>query len=218
MSSTEPAGAPPADDTGSRDDVTLRTLSALGGGGPDAFRAAANFNDLLRAASRHCRRLVQCETARIWVMRRGGRRLVARDFVDDGDRHGAERRLGRGEGLAGWAIENERSLRLEDHDPRPELRGEVPPFQSALVIPLFRRGEVFAAIECLNKLGGGGFTDADFDRLDVASEHVAFALDNALLYDETERRALEKEVLLEISRALATPLDLDEVIEAIFKS
>ncbi|HTM58337.1 MAG TPA: SpoIIE family protein phosphatase [Candidatus Udaeobacter sp.] len=211
----DPADAPPAEDI--RDDVTLRTLSALGAGATDV-PTGANFNDLLRAASRHCRRLVHCESARIWVVRRGGRRLVARDFNDDGDQKGKERRLARGEGLAGWAIENERSLRLSEGEPLPPLHGKVPAFKSALVIPLFRRGTVFAAIECLNKLGEDGFTDADFDRLDVASEHVAFALDNALLYAETERRALEKEVLLEISRALATPLDLDEVIEAIFKS
>jgi len=206
----------PTDTSATRDDVTLRTLTALSTA--DAFHAAANFNDLLRAASRHCRRLVDCETARIWVARRGGRRLVARDFAEDSDRTGTELRLARGEGLAGWAIAHERSLRLDQGEAPPDLRGPTPPFQNALVIPMFRRGAVFAAIECLNKRGDGNFTDADFDRLDVASEHVAFALDNALLYDETERRALEKEVLLEISRALATPLDLDEVIDAIFKA
>ncbi|MBI1799681.1 MAG: SpoIIE family protein phosphatase [Candidatus Eisenbacteria bacterium] len=200
------------------DDLTLHTLSALGTGASDAFHAAENFSDLLRAVSRHCRRLVDCDTARIWVARRGGRRLVARDFSDAGERGGAELRLLRGEGLAGWSLQHERSLRLDPGDPLPGLRGAVPAFRSAMVIPMFRRGEAFAAIECLDKRGGGGFSDADFDRLDVASENVAFALDNALLYEETERRALEKEVLLEVSRALATPFDLDEVIEAIFKS
>ena len=85
------------------------------------------------------------------------------------------------------------------------------------MVPLLRRGEPFGAIECLDKRGGE-FTDADFDRLEVAAESVAFALDYALLYQETERRALEKEVLLEVTRALATPLDLDDVIEAIFQS
>src|SRR6267378_5141196 len=145
-----PSSATPADKAQSRDDVTLRTLSALGTGASDATHASSNFNDLLRAASRHCRRLVQCEIARIWVLRRAGRRLVARDFTDETDRTGTELRLARREGLAGWAVENERSLRLNQGDPRPEFRGRVPAFRNALVIPLFRRGEVFAAIECLN--------------------------------------------------------------------
>jgi serine phosphatase RsbU (regulator of sigma subunit) len=200
-------------------DTVLRSLSALGNLPGESFLSDANLNDLLRAASRHLRKLVDCRVVRIWVARRGGRRLVARTF--DGEPGGAavagESRLAQGEGLAGWAVEHEQPLRLAPGEPRPALRGTVEPFESALVIPLFRRGDAFGAIECLDRRGGP-FTDADFDHLDVAAEHVAFALDNALLYEETERRALEKEVLLEISKTLSAPLDLDEVIEAIFRS
>jgi sigma-B regulation protein RsbU (phosphoserine phosphatase) len=71
---------------------------------------------------------------------------------------------------------------------------------------------------CAAASRAGEFSDADFDRLEVAAENVAFALDYALLYQETERRALEKEVLLEITRALSSPLELDGVIAAIFSS
>jgi len=215
MSETPQADAPVADDD--RENV-LRSLAALGTLPGDSFQADANLNDLLRSASRHVRRLVDCRQVRIWVLRRGGRRLVARVYDEDGAGIAGELRLARGEGLAGWAVEHERSLRLGPGEPPPEgLRGEHAGFESALVIPLFRRGEVFGAIECRDRRGGP-FTDADFDHLDVASEHVAFALDNALLFEETERRALEKEVLLEISKTLSAPLELDGVIEAILRS
>jgi serine phosphatase RsbU (regulator of sigma subunit) len=215
---TEPTA--PGTESRVHDDVMLRTISALGTASAEGSQAASsNFNELLRNATRHVRRLVNCESVRIWVMRRGGRRLVAFEFPEDGPaRTPVERRLLRGEGLAGWAIEHERSLRIDPGEPRPALREPVPDFRSALVLPLFRRGGVFAAIECLDKRGGAAFSDADFDRLDVASEHIAFALDNALLYEETERRALEKEVLLEISKTLATPFDVEEVIAEIFKT
>src|SRR5438105_2282898 len=198
--------------------LALRSLEALENQTTSAFHSANNFNDLLRIASRHVRRLVDCELARIWVARRAGQRLVAREFPGDREEEPIERRVGRGEGLAGWAVANEQPLRLAPGERRPGFAGEVPQFQSALVMPLFRRGEAFGAIECLNKRGGGGFTDADFDRLDIAAEHVAFALDNALLYQETERRALEKEVLLEVAKTLSAPLELDELLEAIFTS
>src|SRR5436309_2676312 len=72
--------------------------------------------------------------------------------------------------------------------------------------------------ESLDKRGGGAFSDADFERLELASEQVAFALDNALLFDETERRALEKDVLLEVTKTLSASLDLDQVIEAMFRA
>ena len=202
----------------SQREAALRSLSVLGTPTGDSFQSDANLNDLLRAASRHVRRLVDCRLVRVWVARRGGQRLVAREFDDDRGCLAGELRLARGEGLAGWAVAHERSLRLGPGEPPPpDLAPPAAPFASALVIPLFRRGEAFGAIECLDRQGGP-FSDADFDHLDVAAEHVAFALDNALLYEETEHRALEKEVLLEISKTLSAPLDLDEVIEAIFRS
>ena len=199
-------------------EAVLRSLSALGTLPGESFQSDANLNDLLRAATRHVRRLVDCRLVRIWVSRHRGRRLVARVFDEERGGLATVLRRAAGEGLAGWSIARERSLRLGPGEPPPtDLKGETEAFASALVIPLFRRGEVFGAIECLDR-EGGSFGDADFDHLDVASEHVAFALDNALLYEETERRALEKEVLLEISKTLSAPLDLDEVIEVIFRT
>ena len=205
-------------------ETALPRISAQSLIGPDGIAGPERFQELLRAATRQCRRLVDCERVLIWVVRSGGRRLVARDFGDEG---GPPRQLrrGRGEGLAGWVILEGRALRLSPGDPRPpDVTGEHDPEQAALVLPLFRgtrsrdgAGEAFGAIECLGKRGGG-FTAADFDRLEVAAEGVAFALDYALLSQEIERRALEKEVLLDITRVLAKPFDLEEVVEAIFGS
>ena len=190
----------------------ISALSLLG----DGLQGSGQFDELLRSASRQCQRLVDCEHVRIWVARRGGRRLVAREFQDG--QAASEHRLPKGEGLAGWVMAHGTALRLGPADPRPEgLRGALPEFRTALVLPLLRRGEPFGAIECMEKRVGE-FTAADFDRLEVAAESVSLALDHALLYQEMERRALEKDVLLDITRTLSAPFDLEEVIEAIFKS
>lgn len=198
-------------------DAALPRISAQALIGPEGVGGPDHLLELLRAATRQCRKLVDCESVRIWVARRGGRRLVAREFPEDG---GAphERRIGAGEGVAGWVLAHGRPLRLGAGEAPPAgLRGPEAPPRSALAVPLLRRGEPFGVIECLGKRGGD-FTDADFDRLEVAAEGVSFALDYALLYQEIERRALEKEVLLDITRSLAAPFDLEEVIEAIMQS
>ncbi len=183
--------------------------------GPDGIAGPERFQELLRAATRQCRRLVDCETVRIWVARSGGRRLVAKDFPEAGGLP-RELRVNRGEGLAGWVMLEGSALRLAPGDPRPPgIVGATDPGESALVLPLFRRGEPFGAIECLGKRDGV-FSAADFDRLEVAAEGVAFALDYALLSQEIERRALEKDVLLDVTRLLAAPFDLEEVVAAIF--
>jgi serine phosphatase RsbU (regulator of sigma subunit) len=179
---------------------------------------ASRFNDLVRAASRHCRDLVRCRSARIWVLRRGGRRLVARDYPERGDGPWTEVRLAAGEGLAGWTVAHDRSLRLGPGERPPGYRGPDPEFRSALVVPLRRRGQAFAAIECLDRRDGAPFSADDLEQLEAEADHIAVALDNALLTAELERRALEKEVLFEVTRTLSASLDLDEVFEAILRA
>ncbi len=197
-------------------DIALRTITALGDIAGDGFQAATHMDDLLQAVIRHTQKVVGAETVRVWLARRGGRRLVAREFPPQGEP--VERRLRRGEGLAGWVIGLGEPLRLTAAGPRPEFRGPVPELRTALVVPLFRRGAAFGAIECIDKKGGGDFDDRDLENLVTAAEHIAFALDNALLYDETERRSLEREVLLEVSRTLSASVDFDELVVTIFKA
>jgi phosphoserine phosphatase RsbU/P len=217
VSSVPDAGSPPGPEDHEPGETTL-PAELLQRAGEAEARASEAFSELLRAASRQCRRLVGCRTARIWVVRRAGRRLVAFEFPDEDGGAPVELRRGGDEGPAGWAIRNRKPLHLGPDDPRPPFKGAVEPHDAMIVIPLFRRGEVFAAIECLDKIDGGPFTDEDYDRLEAASEQIALALDNAMLHQATERRALEKDVLLEVSKTLSAPLDMDDVIEAILKA
>ncbi len=209
--SHEPAPAPPLT---TPSEQALPRISVQSLIGPDGIVGPERFNDLLRAATRQCRRLVDCEHVRVWVERSAGRRLVARDFPEGAEP--IEVRQPSEEGLAGWVLARGESLRLAAGDPLPEgVKGTVDRGTSALVLPLFRRGEPFGVIECLGKRDGA-FTDVDYDRLEVAAEGVAFALDYALLWQETERRALETDVLLEVNQLLAAPFELEDVVEAIF--
>ena len=200
------AGAPaPAADRPSPPDLTAAS-----------FRSATSFLELMRSSSRFCARLLDCEVARIWISRRDGKKLVARDFVDGGTP--VVHRASGGRGLAGWVIERGRSLRLAAGESAPGLDARLPGFRAALVVPLVRRGRIIAAIECLDPRGRPAFSQDDQDRLEVAGEHLALALDNALLVEETERRALEKDALFETAKALAAPLEVEEVIETMLRA
>src|SRR5258706_13291083 len=109
----------------------------------------AGLDDLLRASTHHCRQMLAGEYARIWLARRGGRRLVAREG-GEGAAPRAVRRMARGEGLAGWVIARGKPLRLAAGELPEGARGRIEPFRSALLVPLYRRGKAFAAIECVD--------------------------------------------------------------------
>src|SRR5262245_44856845 len=128
----------PLDPDESTEDL-LGTLAALGATPGGAVQAAGNLNVLARVAIRHLRKLVDAGRMRLWITRRGGRRLEGREFPSE-DAGPVMARLAAGEGLAGWCIEHGQALRLAPGDARPMLlRGEMPEFASALVVPLFRR-------------------------------------------------------------------------------
>jgi hypothetical protein len=152
-------------------DDLLKTLSGLGAPSGGAMQAANNLTHFVRAANRHVQRLVHARRVRLWITRRGGRRLEGREFPD-ADGPPIVQRVPRGEGLAGWCVEHGQPLRISPGEARPDLRGELPEFESALVLPVFRRGEAFGAIECLDHIGGSGFAVGDLDQLELSSDHI----------------------------------------------
>ena len=59
------------------------------------------------------------------------------------------------------------------------------------------------------------FDENELRVLRLLANHAAISVENARLYEETRRRALEQETLREAALALTTALDRDEVIERI---
>ena len=56
-------------------ETAVKTLPSLVLHLSEGFDASTNLTELLRAAGRHVRKLVDCQTSRIWLGRRAGRRL-----------------------------------------------------------------------------------------------------------------------------------------------
>jgi len=89
--------------------------------------------------------------------------------------------------------------------------------RSIMCQPLLVRGLSIGVIYVDNKVKAGIFSEADLELLEAFATQAAVAIDNALLFSQTDaalaRRVTELETLREIDRELNTRLDFDRVLE-----
>ena len=135
--------------------------------------------------------------------------------------------LPRGRGVLGVLIEDPRPLRLADVGAHPQSYGfpvAHPVMNTFLGVPILIRGQVWGNLYLTEKEGGGEFTDADEEAAVVLGQWTATAIENARLYESSERRREQAERALlgldaarDIADAIAGVEELDRVLELTVK-
>ncbi len=123
-----------------------------------------------------------------------------------------------GRGILGELIRHPEPLRLTDLGGHPRSYGfppHHPPMRTFLGVPIRVRDEVFGNLYLTEKRGGTDFDDDDQAVLTTLSIAAGVAIDNARMYDESRRRERRLEALGEITRALLSGADADEVLHLI---
>lgn len=95
-------------------------------------------------------------------------------------------------GINGRAYATRQIIAADDVRLDPDYFPLVPDTRSELVVPILRGERVLGHID-LQSPQVNGFRDADLDFLRVLSDQVAVALENARLYQEAQRHAIELE-------------------------
>lgn len=126
-----------------------------------------------------------------------------------------------GQGVVGWVTQYREGIILNDpNDPRVEsFIRQMPDIEvrSIISVPLVGKGQMIGVVEAINK-ADGPFTSADLDILAGLNNQIAVAIDNAHLYREIKREALEKDILLQVGKKLSGSLELNEVLREIMAS
>jgi two-component system, NarL family, sensor histidine kinase DevS len=135
--------------------------------------------------------------------------------------------LPHGRGVLGVLIEDPRPLRLADVGRHPQSFGfpaAHPVMKTFLGVPILIRGQAWGNLYLTDKEGGGEFTDADEEAAVVLAQWTATAIENARLYEASERRREEAERAVlglqaarNITDAIAGVGELDRVLELIVK-
>lgn len=106
--------------------------------------------------------------------------------------------------VAGWVVQTGKPLVVPDActDPRVYRKAdEQSAFttRSILAIPLIARGNVIGVLEAVNKQDGAEFTEEDIELLTVLGDQAAVAVQNALLFQQSD-------LIAEIVHEMRTPL------------
>jgi GAF domain-containing protein/DNA-binding response OmpR family regulator len=103
-----------------------------------------------------------------------------------------------------------------DHDPRTiQIPGTPHQDDARLMVAPLLAGEKVSGMMAVWRTGGELYTQADLDFLKELSQQAAIAIQNAQLFNESERRAREMVALAEVSREISATLDLSTVLNQI---
>ncbi len=130
--------------------------------------------------------------------------------------------LPEGQGLAARAIAEGRPVGSPDllnddavllpEDLRPRLAAAG--YRAVLAVPLRVKGAIIGTMLIADD-SVRRFSEPEVELAQTVADHAAITLENARLYEETERRRREAEALAEISRALTQTLKLDVIAQTI---
>jgi signal transduction histidine kinase len=113
--------------------------------------------------------------------------------------------LPEGKGLLGALIDDPRTIRLRSIEDDPRSVGfppHHPPMTSFLGVPLLVRGKVFGNLYLTERTDGGEFTADDEELVAALAATAGVAIENARLYEQSQRRQDWLQASAKITRQL----------------
>jgi signal transduction histidine kinase len=120
-----------------------------------------------------------------------------------------------GRGILGVVIRVAEPLRLRSIADDPRSVGfppNHPPMKTFLGVPVLLRGKAFGNLYLTEKAGGEEFTEEDVELTRLLAAQAAVAIENARLHESSSRWLGQLESLNEISSALASQIELDQIL------
>ncbi|MEE8576848.1 MAG: SpoIIE family protein phosphatase [candidate division Zixibacteria bacterium] len=185
------------------------------------FNSTLDYEELMGSVLRLILKAVDCDGALVFRVDHS-RNDVRIRMMKRGEGKVHQQRHEISESIAGYALKYAEPVVVNEaqSDDRVdhgmyELSGIK--VSSLLTVPLIGKGQMIGVVEALNG-ENGGFSEQDQDIIVGLTNQIAVAIDNSHLMRELKREALERELLMEVSKKLSGSLQLDDVLDEILKS
>jgi sigma-B regulation protein RsbU (phosphoserine phosphatase) len=119
-----------------------------------------------------------------------------------------------GQGITGMAVEQRRSVLVDDVSKQPRYINANPSVRSELAVPLITKKRVIGVID-IQASKKSYFTEEHSRLLTLVAARISTAIENARLYTRVARQAQTLTVLSEISRELTSILNVDQLFKRI---
>ncbi|HET9214781.1 MAG TPA: GAF domain-containing sensor histidine kinase [Gaiellaceae bacterium] len=184
-----------------------------------ALSSELSLDSLLQRLVEAAAQLTDARYAALGVIDPAGRGLER--FITTGideETRAAIGDLPRGRGILGVLISEATPLRLHHIADDPRSVGfppNHPPMGTFLGVPVLLRGTAYGNLYLTEKEGGADFTDEDEELVTMLASQAAVAIENARLYESTNRWSQQLQALLEVGNALAEEVDLPRLLDLI---
>ena len=165
-------------------------------------------------------RAVSCHAAFIYLYEKERERLVLASSSEHYQHLVGKIELALGEGINGWVAMTLQPVLLKDNamnDPRfryyPELEDDK--FQSVMTIPIIGKDRRLIGVITLHTVAPHEFTEHDQSFVSNTAALVAGAIENAQLYENTQKKLNVLTTLSVLSQTISSGLYLDEMLRSL---
>ncbi|MFQ6101604.1 MAG: GAF domain-containing protein [Anaerolineae bacterium] len=130
-----------------------------------------------------------------------------------------DHRLKLDQGMVGWVGRHGKTLLINDVDTEPRyinLYPDVIPTRSELSVPILAGDDILGVLD-VQSPQTNAFDQNDVMVMETLSNQIGVAIENGRLYKEAQRRAAELDALNYTGRAIASTLDLDQVLVTVLE-
>lgn len=119
-----------------------------------------------------------------------------------------------GQGMVGWAVRQGQPALAGDvvHDPRYWQLGVLPETRSELALPLKVENRVLGVLDVQSE-EVDAFSSEDVLLLDTLARQIAIAMEQAETYETERELTRQLEILVQVSQAIVSILDLDDLLD-----